>query len=672
MAEKDYTMDLIGEIIKKDLRDYLETFEGHKFKGNMTLCPFHDDHVESMSVDLKDGAWLWFCHKCSTGGNIIHYVMKKYGLEKREALKKLALHFGLKNKAEKKPKIVEEYPYLNEERKELYRVVRFDPKDFRCKHKVDEVWKWDKKGIRQVLYNLPEVLKHETIWLLEGEKDVENVKKLGLTATSSPFGVSNWKSEFVQPLKGKIVRICLDKGTEKEAERRAKDIVKVAKEVKIIELPELKDEGQDITDWIEMNDSVDYEDLRKRLKLIAQEVPVFVHPKQILRKQQKLEINNEFLSIYVDSISKITDAPKIFILFSGIGLLSAVLNKYFFYYPLRTHLNLYILLLAPSTFYRKSLCIDIASNYLSSVNPALMFPESFSTEALLDILSQKSRGLLTWRELIQVKEFHFGRDYNKGLPSLLTNIYDYKDEIRHLTKKGGETVIKGPVLSILAAGISDWLVEGLNKIDFQGGIWTRFSFVPTPEDEEREFRLPTKFIPNPAVEEKLKKLNELKPSEMNLQKIYPNLEEWGTKHLKESLELVSEIQKASFQRLEVTLIKIACILQLAQNNSTVVEPETFKEAVELIECLKRLSLSFFKEEIQFSIFDKAKAKIKKVLRKNSILTKSKILQKTGIESELAEKVLRQLIDEEKVKPEDIKPGEKGGRPGKTYCYIGEE
>jgi DNA primase len=62
----------------------------------MTLCPFHDDHVESMSVDLKDGSWVWYCHKCDIGGNIIHYEMRKHGLEKGEAINKLANRFGLK------------------------------------------------------------------------------------------------------------------------------------------------------------------------------------------------------------------------------------------------------------------------------------------------------------------------------------------------------------------------------------------------------------------------------------------------------------------------------------------------------------------------------------------------------------------------------------------------
>ena len=557
--------------------------------------------------------------------------------------------------------IEEIYSYEDERGQEIYQVVRFKGKKFVARHRLGDKWMWDKQGIREVLYKLPEVVSAEEVWVLEGEKDADNVQKLGFTATSSPFGKGNWKPVFTQALKDKAVNICLDKGAEKEAAIRAREIARVAKEVKIIELPGLTKEGQDISDWIDLNDSVDYDGLRERLSLIAQETSVYVPSKPAEKEEPK--INNEFLSLYIESISKITDAPKLFILFSGLGLLSGILNKFYFHYPRRTHLNLYILLLAPSTLHRKSVCIDIASDYLSSIDTELLLPESFTTEALLDILSQQHRGLLAWRELIQVKEFNFGKDYNKGLPSLLTNIYDYKEEFRHHTKKEGEKVVKSPIISILAAGISDWLVSGLKEIDFQGGIWTRFLFIPTPENEEKEFKLPAKFTLNQELTSKLQNLNQLDSEEMNLKKILPMLEEWGRRHLEESRALSSEIQKANFQRLEVMLIKIACILQLAQNSSTTVEPETFKEAVALIENLKKLLMPFFEEEVKFTEFDKAKVKIKKILKKNKILKKSKILQKTGIPTKLTEEVLSKLIGEGEIKLEKIKKIRKVGRHG---------
>ncbi|MDI6848698.1 MAG: DUF3987 domain-containing protein [Candidatus Saccharicenans sp.] len=523
------------------------------------------------------------------------------------------------------------------------------------------------KGVRQVLYRLPEVLRAEEVWLVEGEKDADNLSKLGLVATTAPFGVNHWKDEFSDALKGKKVRICLDIGTEKLAERRAASITRAgASEVKIIGLPGLEKEGQDISDWIEMQDSKTNEELREWLGALAAETPAYELP------GGSLKVKNSFLNTYINSVSEVTDAPEVFILFSALGLLSGICNKHFFYYPRKTPLNLYILLLAPSTFYRKSVTIDIATDYLNEVDKNLLLPESFTSEALLEILSKHNRGLLTWRELIQVKEFQFGSEYNRGLPSLLTDLFDFKPRLRRWTKGEGETTIEEPILSILAAGISTWLVENLKKIDFQGGIWTRFLFVPVEEVETRKFRLPQEFSLNEKVVEKLKKLNALEPQRMNLSKIYPLLERWGEKHQEQTLRLDNDLLKASFQRLEVALLKIACLLQLAGNESTTVEPETFQQAAKIIEWLKRRLPEFFEEEVRFTESERALIKIKKLLRREDKLSKGGILRRAHLPARAVDEALKQLMEEEQVKIVSLPPTQKGGRPGRVYQYIGEE
>jgi len=87
---------------------------------------------------------------------------------------------------------------------------------------------------------------------------------------------------------------------------------------------------------------------------------------------------------------------------------------------------LYILLLAPSTYYRKSTCTDLIGEYLEECNPNLRLPESFTVEALYEIMQKYPKGLIIWPELIQVKEFQMAKEYNRGLPAFLTDIYDYK------------------------------------------------------------------------------------------------------------------------------------------------------------------------------------------------------------------------------------------------------
>jgi len=652
--------DLIQNLISKNLRYYLEKYEGHKFIGDKTLCPFHDDHIESMTVDEKAGTWVWYCHACNEGGNIINYYMKKHNTTKGQAVEELAGIFNLdyekKKPVVKKPVIVATYPYLDEQGKQLYKIIRYKPKTFRADKKLD--------NIKQILYRLPEILKANEVWLVEGEKDADNICQIGLTATTAPFGKSNWKPEFSRLLKEKEVRICLDIGAEKEAEKRAASILKAgAKEVKIITLPDLEKEGSDISDWINNHDSQTNEDLKAQLEKIAEEAPCFELP------GGKLRINNSFLNLYIDSISHITDAPEIFILFAGLGLLSAVCNKFYFNYPRKTTLNLYILLLAPSTFYRKSVMIDIVSDYLSEVDTELLLPDSFTSEALLHILSKHSRGLLAWRELIQVKEFQFGSDYNKSLPSLLTDLFDFKAQVRRWTKTDGETIINNPIISILAAGISTWLVQGLKQVDFQGGIWTRFLFVPVEEDNGRKFQLPKEFTTIPAITEKLKRLNEMEAQKIDISEIYPLLQKWGERHHGQAKTLDNDLLKATFQRLEVALLKIACLLQLADDESLTVTPRTFNEAVKVIEYLKRILPPFFEEEIVFTPFDRDRIKILKYIKDKLEIGHRELRRYYRSETKILIKILDQLTGEELI---GMKYGERTG-PGpraKIYYYKG--
>jgi hypothetical protein len=499
-------------------------------------------------------------------------------------------------------------------------------------------WIYNLKDCKKVIYNLPDVIKHESVWLVEGEKDCESLKKLGFVATTAPFGVGHWKSEFSQSLVGKKVYICLDEGCEEEAKRRAREIFSVGAEVKIIDLPELKVEGQDITDWINMQENVESNNIRQKLFDIAIKTPLYE------KSSGELRINNEFLEKYCKSISLSTDAPNIFILFSGIALLSGILSKFYFPYPLETHLNLYILLLAPSTFYRKTICLDIASDYMKEINEKLCLPESFTPEALFSILADQNRGIIFWREFNQVKEFQFGKDYSKGLAELLTDIYDFKKVWKRRIKTEKPIELREPIISILAAGVTSWFTDKLRDIDFQGGLWTRFLFVPAVK-EVREYHWPTKLTPDPYIVDTLRKLDSLKPGEIDFTEVKSDIFEWATKHMEQAQKLDPEIFRATFLRLEVMLLKIAALLHLSQECSLIVKPEAFKEAVKIIEYLKEKLEVFFMEEIHFGQEEKNRQRVINYLKNRKEVSYRKLLQGVRVKAEELKKILKQLEDE---------------------------
>jgi hypothetical protein len=262
-------VDLPAYMEKRGVR-FFERADGHA----TAFCPFHEDHKPSLSLDVRKGTWLWKCFGCGIGGTIVDFVMKQDGTDNKSAVKSLVAEFNpssAQKPEQRQPvrRVVAEYPYASEDGSLLYKILRFEPKAFAIDRKL--------AGVRRVLFGLPAVLASDTVWLVEGEKDALNVTALGLTATTSPLGKNSWRPEFTESLAGKSVFICLDTDAEAEARKRAADISKVAREVKIIRLPGLTGapDSKDISDWLEQHDAQSAEDLRAELERIAAATPTF-------------------------------------------------------------------------------------------------------------------------------------------------------------------------------------------------------------------------------------------------------------------------------------------------------------------------------------------------------------------------------------------------------------
>ncbi|MFH1942614.1 MAG: phage/plasmid primase, P4 family [bacterium] len=246
--------DTIEDLKSLDLRVHLTEKEGHTFNESMTLCPFHSDKTPSMSVNQKDGSWVWFCHSCEMGGNIVTYTAKKYGISNPDANKKLSEIYGLGNGNSLPKKLLEVYEYLDESGKPSgLNIARYIPKAFRPVKKVNGSWKIIKlreEGIEKILFNLPVLIKSRSIFLVEGEKDVNTLRHLGIPATTAPFGMKEWEPSFNKHFKGKEVFICYDHDAGDIPEDRAEELSIVTDKIKIIRLPGLKGK-EDISDWLQ-------------------------------------------------------------------------------------------------------------------------------------------------------------------------------------------------------------------------------------------------------------------------------------------------------------------------------------------------------------------------------------------------------------------------------------
>jgi hypothetical protein len=262
-------------------------------KEYMAKCPFHADTQPSFAVDNDTGKY--FCHGCAKGGDALHFYAKQKGLSTgpdfRQVLEGICKDFHIptnSNPASKPLEIVKPkqatgsptkiYPYTDAGGCLIFEVCRFaNPKTFKQRRprKVGEGYVWNLDGVDRVLYNLPSVVKSQEVWIVEGERDANNLNAMGFVATTPPGGAGKWQPSYTDTLAGKDVIICPDndKVGSEHANRVVGELNGVAKSVKVLRLPGLPPSG-DVTDFISEKGR---ERAAEKLAQIAEDTKIF-HP----------------------------------------------------------------------------------------------------------------------------------------------------------------------------------------------------------------------------------------------------------------------------------------------------------------------------------------------------------------------------------------------------------
>jgi 5S rRNA maturation endonuclease (ribonuclease M5) len=149
---------------------------------------------------------------------------------------------------------VARYEYKDADDKPSYEVIRFEPKTFRQRRFDSETQKYvpGVKDVTPLPYNLPQIIKEKdkTIYIVEGERDVECLKEKGLLATCNSGGAGNWNPALNKYFQGRDIVILpdFDSPGKQHGKTVASHLHSVAKSIKIIELPRLK-EKEDPTDF---------------------------------------------------------------------------------------------------------------------------------------------------------------------------------------------------------------------------------------------------------------------------------------------------------------------------------------------------------------------------------------------------------------------------------------
>jgi hypothetical protein len=175
----------------------------------------------SISVDLRKGTW--FDHEANEGGGCLDFLrIKGGGLEGRDAFE------WLEQKGFKEPRpingsgahpaagtIIAVYGYVDEIGEILFEVVRFDPKAFRQRRPDGHGgYVWNIHGVRRVPFRLPELNEalglERPVFIVEGEKDVLNLARIGVPATCNAMGAGAWHSDLNTFIAGGDVVIIAD------------------------------------------------------------------------------------------------------------------------------------------------------------------------------------------------------------------------------------------------------------------------------------------------------------------------------------------------------------------------------------------------------------------------------------------------------------------------------
>ena len=215
--------------------------------GYKARCPAHEDKNPSLSIRDSDDKVLLHCHA---------------GCSQRVVIEKLR-RMGLwpeKVRIQRR-RTVAEYDYRDETGALLYQVVRTDPKG--CyQRRPDGAGGWvNKKGTRQVLYRLREVLEAAIIFVVEGEKDVERLREHGFVATTNAGGAdAPWLPQFTEALRGKEIILIPDNDPpgRKRVLKIARALLHSAARIIVLELRDAKD----MSDWFDCG--------HREIELIAQ------------------------------------------------------------------------------------------------------------------------------------------------------------------------------------------------------------------------------------------------------------------------------------------------------------------------------------------------------------------------------------------------------------------
>ena len=249
--------------------DYAERVIGTKVTDGRCVAVWRNGERDSVAIDREK----WFDHAAQEGGGLIELCARtKFGdmdgaaiqqaqeflgdwlhLEEVQLRKSTAGHGRNRH-----DELIEEgytekarYEYRDLTGKLVYFVCRMEHPTKKKEFVQGTPDHWGLGDVTPIPYNWQAVAASDWCVIVEGEKDVETLKRDGIPATTNSGGAKKWRPEFAEVLRGKKVILLPDNDEigKEHAGLIAKDLRGKAASIKIITVSKLP--KGDVTDYYE-------------------------------------------------------------------------------------------------------------------------------------------------------------------------------------------------------------------------------------------------------------------------------------------------------------------------------------------------------------------------------------------------------------------------------------
>src|ERR1051325_6560511 len=239
-------------------------------------------HGSVAVVGDGEKAGTWFDHENRVGGSARDLIRVKAGIPEGEINAWLARELSVSRQSaprgpetKRRGRVVGRYDYCDERGRLRYQVERLEPKGFRQRRpdpQSAQGWTYNLDGVARLPYGLPKLLAADpsfTVYIPEGEKDVDRLWQQGGNATCNSGGAGKWDPSFAKYFDGRRVVILPDndEAGRKHAREVAAHLSGVAAEVRILQLPGLPPKG-DVSDWLNSGGTLE------QLKQLAEAAPI--------------------------------------------------------------------------------------------------------------------------------------------------------------------------------------------------------------------------------------------------------------------------------------------------------------------------------------------------------------------------------------------------------------